>query len=154
VGLAYFVDGKLVYGPYVKNPVKEGGGPKAWFALADAVYADFKARGYRVDEYVCEVPQIYRYSYGDPNDLIQIAAVAAAVGAVFPVREATSYLPREWKKSINKKLHHPRIMKQLDPEEVAAIVEKRKTRAHNVIDAIGIGLFHLERTRVRFAKEL
>jgi hypothetical protein len=152
VGAAYFVGPTLVYANYIQNPVTEGGGPAAWFGMGDAVYHDMKNRGYRVDIYVAEYPQVYRQSKGDPDDLIQIAAVAAACGASFPLERAVGYQPRAWKGQVKKEVHHPRILAQLAEEEKAAILEKRKTYIHNVYDAVGLGLFELERMRVRISK--
>lgn len=149
VGLAYFRDAKLHYAAYIKNPVEEGGGPEAWFGLADAVYFRFKELGYSVETYVLEIPQIYRVSKGDPNDLIQIAGVGAAIGASFPLKRAIGYRPREWKGTVKKEIHHPRILAQLTDEERAVIAEDRKTLIHNVHDAIGLGLFQLESDGLR-----
>jgi hypothetical protein len=81
--------------------------------------------------------------------LIQITAVAAACGAVLPIQECVGYRPREWKGQIKKERHHPMILKRLDSGESRAILEKRKTYVHNVIDAIGIGLYDLDRRGLR-----
>jgi hypothetical protein len=148
VGLAYFVDATLVHANYVPNTV-EGVGPAAWFGMGDAVYHYMKDRGYRVDVYVTEYPQVYKVSPGDPNDLIQIAAVAAACGCSFNLERAVGYRPRAWKGTTPKTRHHPRILAKLSDEEKATIAEKRKTYAHNVYDAIGLGIYELEHTGVR-----
>lgn len=153
VGLSYFdTTGTLQYADYIGNPIKAGRGPESWFALGDAVYTRFKELGYRVDLYVCEVPQVYRFSKGDPNDLIELSAVAAACGASFQLQRVVGYKPREWKGQLQKEVHHPRILGQLSDAEKATIKEKRKTYLHNVIDAIGLGLYELERMRVRLSK--
>lgn len=148
-GVAYFVGPELKWAGYPENPEKKKRGPEAWFAIAEAIYFKFKDLEYRVDEYVCEIPQVYRQSKGDPNDLIEISGVAAAVGALFPCDTVSGYKPREWKGQIKKELHHPRIIAQLSPEEMTRIAEPRKTLLHNVYDAIGIGLYHLDRKGVR-----
>lgn len=149
-GLAYFVEAELVHANYYLNPVRKGGGPEAWFGLGESIFFDFKERGFRVDHYVVEVPQVYRnFTRGDPNDLVEIAAVGAAIGATFPIKKAVGYRPREWKGQIKKEIHHPRILGQLSPAEQANIHEHRKTLRHNVIDAIGLGLYYLERMRIR-----
>lgn len=150
-GIAYFVDGVLVRAYYAENPVESGNGPPAWFALAEKVYFDFKERGHKVDEYVCEVMQVYRQGPGDPNDLIELAGVAGAVGASFPLKPDTAfgYKPRVWKGSSPKWAHQPLILGRLSNTEVEAIEETRKTVVGNAVDAVGIGLYHLERTRVR-----
>jgi hypothetical protein len=155
VGLAYFVGPRLVYANYVANPVTSGGGPAAWFAMADAVYSDLKVREYRVDHYVVELMQIYGgRGPGDPNDLLELAGVGSAIGAALPIKRATGWRPRTWKGQIPKAVHHPLILAQLEPDEVAAIVEKRKTYVEHVVDAIGIGLYQLERDSLRFKKRV
>lgn len=152
VGAAYFRGPTLIYADYIKNPVESGSGPESWFGLSEAVFFKFKDLGYQVDTYVCEIPQVYKFSPGDPADLIEIAAVAAAVGAMFPVQKAYGYQPRVWKGQLKKEVHHPRILAQLSPSELEAMVEKRKSYAHNMYDAIGLGLYALERLRVRMSK--
>lgn len=152
VGLAYFVGPKLEYANYVANPVESGGGPEAWYGMADAVYDDMKTREYRVDHYVVELMQIYVKSRGDPNPLLDLAGVGAAIGAVFPLQRATGWHPRTWKGQAKKVAHHPIILGQLSDEEKAAIAEKRKTYQEHVIDAIGIGLYQLARDGVRFRR--
>lgn len=145
VGLAVFESRVLTYANYIENPVAEGGGPKAWFALGDAVFADLKTRRLRIDVYVTEYPQVYRQSRGDPNDLIEITGVAAACGASLPIQACYGYLPRQWKGQLKKEVHHPLILAKLTETERAAILETRKTYIHNVIDAVGIGLHALKR---------
>lgn len=152
LGAAYFIGPTLVYANYISNPVLKGDGPTAWFALADAVYDDFKTRGYRVDTYVVELMQIYFGNRGgNPNDLLELAGVGGAVGAVFPIQRAAGYRPREWKGTLKKEVHHPRILAELSDAEKAAIAEPRKSYVGHVIDAIGLGLYQLERDRVRIA---
>jgi hypothetical protein len=146
IGVAYFDSGVLRYANYLKNPVLEGDGPEAWFGMADAVYAELKSREMRVDAYACEYPQIYRVSKGDPNALIPLAAVSAACGAVLPIQKCVGFLPRQWKGQLKKEKHHPMILAALSEAERATILETRKTLVHNVIDAVGIGLFYLERS--------
>lgn len=153
-GLAYFKGPTLTYANFIANPETEGSGPRSWFALADAVYADMKERSYRVDVYVCELMQIYfRPGKGaNPNDLLELAAVSAAIGASFPVKEAYGYYPRSWTGTSPKSVRQPRILAQLSDVERESILEKRKTFLDHAVDAIGIGLYHLERKSIRLVK--
>ncbi len=148
-GIAYFEGPRLVRAYYAKNPLETGDGPAAWYALADAVYTEFKEKGHRVDTYVVELMQIYKFSPGNPNDLLELAGVGAAIGAMFPLQDAFGYRPNVWKGALKKWVHQPRVMGQLSADEVEAIEEHRKTYAEHVVDAVGIGLYHLERERVR-----
>lgn len=155
-GCAYFDGPTLVRAYYAANPLEKGDGPSAWFALADAIYADFKAKGHRVDFYVVELMQVYKFGGGNPADLLELAGVGGAIGAMFPLEPsaAAGYLPRTWKGSVAKHVHQPRVLAQLSDAEIEAIEEHRKTYAEHVVDAIGLGLFHLERTRVRMTSSV
>lgn len=121
-------------------------------------------------ELLTEWPQVYTRdkSKGDPNDLIALAGVCAAVAAVMPGAICTSYRPREWKHTIDGDVMTGRILGKLTDQEIVictanllksdpgvrmgrvkAIFEN--STAHNAVDAIGIGLHHfgrLERQRV------
>lgn len=149
-GIALFSeDGILRHAWYAKNPIRKGNGPESWFALANAVYTDVKQMAFRVDVFVLEVPQIYRVSRGDPNDLIDLAGVGAAIGASLPIQQAVCYKPREWKGTAPKEIHQPRIVAKLSEAEKYFLAATPKSLVHNVVDAVGIGLFYLKEIKVR-----
>lgn len=158
IGAALFAPdtGKLLYAAYLRNPETSGDGAKAWFALADHCYEVLKAKAKElqrpIDVYVVELMmRRYKDIRTDVNDLIQVAAAGAAVGAALPVKAAYSYPASTWKGSVPKKIHNVRILNALSPEE-RAIYDAEPTASslkHNIVDAIGIGLYHLERMRVR-----
>lgn len=84
-----------------------------------------------------------------PDDLIMVEAVgcltAARLGHV-----SRLYPASEWKGSIPKDVHHPRIRAALGPvDEIViatfAAAQAGKTNVKEVWDAIGIGLFSLGR---------
>lgn len=54
--------------------------------------------------------------------------------------------PYEWKGGLTKERHHPRILDALKPAERNLIPRLAEYKLHNVIDAIGIGLYALGRT--------
>ena len=90
---------------------------------------------------IIERPQIYPQSKGDPNDLID---VAITVGLCLTLSQfSTIYRPREWKGQVPKKIHNARALDKLRPGERHILGELVKN--HNVIDAIGIGLYYLGR---------
>ncbi len=93
-----------------------------------------------------EVPQVYRMSPGDPNDLIALASVVGAITHSFDA-PVSMYLPAAWKKQAKKEVVKRWIEKALSPEELARIEMKPKSLAHNVFDAVGIGLHHFGRLR-------
>lgn len=98
-----------------------------------------------------ELPQVYRagLSKGDPNDLIKVAVGVgrwvergAITGAA-----VTLVKPAEWKGQIPKDIHHKRITSLLTPLEFSRIPAMSKDKAHNALDAMGLGLWTLKRLR-------
>lgn len=105
-----------------------------------------------------ERPKIYPNSKAPPSDIITLAIRAGE--AIGPYRypppgtepaKVTYYEPWEWKGSVAKNVHHSRLWAVLGPEEKAIVHEAAlgmaPSKRHNLMDAIGIGLFALGRTR-------
>ncbi|MEO9195847.1 MAG: hypothetical protein ABI445_19510 [Polyangia bacterium] len=154
-GVAIFNDAKLVSAAYVKNPRLAGGGPDACVDMAREVYAHFAATFggpfWSVDLAV-EWPRVYASriragsSKGDPNDLLALCGVDAAVALILEPDETTAYAPSDWKGQLEKDTCHARIRSRLSPAELAVFESVRpKSLAHNAWDAVGIGLHHLGR---------
>lgn len=97
--------------------------------------------------------EIMEWRRGDarsqPADLLVVQAVGCLVagGIGGPV---ALYAPSKWKGTIPKEVHHERIRETLGPTERAVLSRaEQRTRASNrkeVLDAVGIGLYHLKRT--------
>lgn len=104
---------------------------------------------FRGGQLVIEIPQVYRASKskGDPNDLIKVAVQAGQWIERARLYGASVYrqLPQEWKGQVPKETHHKRILAVLNPTELARLPKLPKSDAHNMLDAIGLGLFHLGR---------
>lgn len=93
---------------------------------------------------VVEKPQVYRKSPGDRNDLIDLAVAAGMLGGRFKNRKYV--LPREWKGNVPKEIMNDRVLTKLTEDEKSKIeYPKRKSLSHNVLDAVGIGLWALKR---------
>lgn len=111
---------------------------------------------------VVECPQVYPGDRKiDPNDLIVLARrvgrieeQAARAGIACQV-----VLPREWKGQTPKETHGPRILRALSDHERGIYMaacepfvkrqrKKREIPEHNILDAIGIGLWALGRMAV------
>lgn len=101
-------------------------------------------------EVLIELPQVYQAAHwkGDPNDLINLATVVGQIKwAMHNARHVKTVLPHDWKGTVPKSVMGARITERLDDDE------ERIFRAcpcgtavrHNVIDAIGIGLWALGR---------
>lgn len=105
------------------------------------------------DEVAVEWPQIYTRdkSEGDPNDLLPLAGVCAAVVQSFALTaSSTCYTPRDWKGTIDGDAMTVRLERRLvDSGEAAFVLEHAETYRHNAVDAYGIGLHHLGRLKPR-----
>lgn len=103
--------------------------------------------------FVLEQPTVYPGAReNDPNDLISIATEGGLfVGAVRGGRAGPTVLvaPRTWKGGVPKDIHQRRILAKLTAPEVArleaALVNVLPTLRHNVVDAVGIGLWAVGR---------
>ena len=98
------------------------------------------------DTLIIELPQVYMgsKSKGSPNDLIK---VAFAAGQTVMGRVYETVSPRQWKGTIKKEAMLKRILSRLDDRELSLLkgLGLPKTVEHNVIDAVGIGLWKLGR---------
>jgi hypothetical protein len=101
-----------------------------------------------------------------PKVLIDLAWNGALVAAALRPSELVTYTPTEWKGSVSKPVHHLRIWAELSEFERKAFPADTEERirkgaeatarnagkltayafeAHNLLDAAGLGLFHLGR---------
>ncbi len=138
----------------VHNPAKTGNGPAAWVEMGQAVARalDASTGAQCIGQLVIEGQKVYQASRqgrtvgADPNDLIELSGVcgvlAVTVGEVAEVRRV---MPSDWKGTTDKTICQLRVNKRLSDSEQLAILwpgaaGKDSALAHNVYDAIGIGL--------------
>ncbi len=152
-------DPKLARAAYVPNPFKMGKGPDSWLAMARAVQKWLPIPATDIDSLVIEGQHIYGATKmgasagADPNDLLELAGVAGCLYAILDPKVRQRVEPREWKGQISKVICQLRVNKRLSPEEAARIVlpptrgDRPSELAHNVYDAIGIGLWAVGRWR-------
>lgn len=149
-GCALFKNGVLVDAAYIVNRVKTGNKADEAVEMALNVANHFVGD---VSELVVEWPQIYatRIRRGetkeDPNNLLALCGVDAALAALLAV-QTTSVSPAEWKGQMKKEACHLRIETRLSDAEqkiVDAAAREAGALAHNMLDAVGIGLFRLGR---------
>jgi hypothetical protein len=101
------------------------------------------------NELVIEQPRAYPIgkSRARPNDIIQLALTAGQISEHY--RPVTWIPPHAWKGQVPDEILYDRIRKRLDKREADLLDLVLKGIAkgyhHNVLDAIGIGLFHLGR---------
>lgn len=109
---------------------------------------------------IFEKPQIYSWSKakGDPNQLLGLAGVGAAVAMHYSARSAPSLFrilsptPAEWcgqipkatKGSAKESPRAKRILSRLKPGELALVPNQ-----HDVLDAVGLGLHALGRLGIK-----
>ena len=100
---------------------------------------------------VVEVPQVYAgpRAKGDPNDLIQVAVCAGWVIGQYTGADLRAVKPSEWKGQEPKDITEKRVLESLSSFENSVLEAERakvkKSVAHNMVDAVGIGLWALRR---------
>ena len=156
-GLALFVNGQLVAAEVVTQTPRGKTANRACDSSEMACRCVVAVAGMmrelggagQVDRLLCEWPQIYQRSAGrskgDPNDLLPLAGVCAAICALLSPHgpEVISLNPAEWKGQVDGDVMTARILAKLGEAERAIL--PRGALAHNAIDAAGLGLFHLGR---------
>lgn len=109
--------------------------------------------------FLVEIPRSYPQpkSKADPNDLIRTGIRAGEFKTLFRyTMELEEVEPRRWKGNVPKpeKASEPYLIEEwvvsrLDEEELCLLYQSKSARArglnHNVIDAIGMGLWRLGR---------
>lgn len=96
------------------------------------------------DELAIERMRMQPGPLAQQNDVLDVAQSAGWVArsAECPV---TWYAPHQWKGSVPKTTHQEKIKACLDFREKALIEHLPKTKLKHILDAVGIGLFHLNR---------
>lgn len=132
----------LVEASLVKGSAKAVG-PEAWLQMGNAV-AEYLT-SWPIANVLVEFPQVYARtkSRGDPNDLLQIAAIVGIIATKIKTIEITR--PYEWKGQIPKKVMQKRLENRLSLAEKARIKECPMSLRHNIWDAVGLGLCKFDR---------
>lgn len=148
-GVAFWRGGTLLRAGLAKSEAPASArDAAAWAGMIDGA-SKWIARNWTEwdeQEYAIELPQVYdrSRSKGDPNDLIQIAAVVGEMSR-FGAGQRTIYRPREWKSTVKKEVMCRRVEGRLSVEERARVELPARSLQHNVWDAVGVGLHHLGR---------
>lgn len=121
-----------------------------WTLTADSIW--MSAKQYPISHVVVERMQVYADMPIPAKDLITLSLMAGRVTGYFPNTPITEYEPRQWKKQTEKKIKTQRIIDELTPIERSRAVAPKKRLAHNMWDAVGIGLYHLRKERRARAK--
>lgn len=144
-GASAWADGTFIWAKLIKGskaPVPE--------CYTDMVKAIVKSCGKDFDEVVIEQPQVYKEKFqkGRQKDIVNLAGLVGALAVAFSECRVTYYLPREWKGQCPKHVTQHRVLKRLKEGDIKKIKLVSETLNHNIYDAIGIGLHHLN-TRKR-----
>lgn len=140
LGWAIFVDDLLFKAGILEN---------ASHQLA-TIYLRELFRGWKPFRAAIEVPQVYQQKLwkGDPNDLIDVAVIAGiAVAALAPWCAPELVRPHAWKGNAPKAVGNKQTLARMDECEkiVLRASGATKSKEHNVLDAIGLGLWKLGR---------
>lgn len=131
-GLAVFVHGRL---------------DNAWLVHGDQ--ADVQLRGFEDEHVVCEIPQVYPGSPVSTQSLITLMSRAGYLAGFLRPSQLTLVKPSQWKGQIPKDIHHKQILEQLEVGELLVLdqclTNIPKSKHHNVYDAVGLGLWYLQR---------
>lgn len=138
-GVALLRAGNVPLAGLVKNPEREARGPMAHLKMAEAVSKQLRAWGVPFADMslAIEYPRIYPHSdqqKGDLNDIVELGGVVSAIVSWLAVEDVQVFYPQDWKAQVPKKVMTERIKKRAPWCE---------SKDHNVLDAVGIGLFAL-----------
>ncbi len=97
------------------------------------------------DVLVIEKPQVYNSGRARRSDIVDLAISAGRVARMFATPTEVWYTPAQWKGQIAKKPHHARIRARLDEKELALLDKRPQKELVHILDAVGLGLFHLGR---------
>ena len=91
---------------------------------------------------VCvEVPVKYNTRRSTHKDITTLLQVVADIRGAYPPERFFGVTPFAWKGNTPKGIQASRILSAISKAEHAAVTWPKKSQAHNVIDAIGIGLW-------------
>ena len=115
-------------------------GEKWWLTLASLPEV-------RPDVLYIEDQQIYSTSKINAHSLLAVARVTGAIIYHYKAPSTVLVLPRVWKGQVPKKICSERTLNRLNEAEMQAVNSYKQARylEHNMVDAIGIGLWALGR---------
>jgi hypothetical protein len=121
-------------------------------SLADAV-ADVVKKN-RIENRLAlayEMPQVYMSDPGKAKSLFPLALTDGAVAHALRPSEIIEYKPHDWKGSVDPDVMTKKIQTRwmTAADHKAVVMPSAKSLAHNIFDAIGIGIYHLRRLGVR-----
>lgn len=131
-----------------------------WIARKELAACHISTQSTAMPDWSCdcaliEIPQVYPRSPDETeathvakaNDCIQVTRAVGQWEQVCAPQPTWLVLPRTWKKQVDKRVHNARVLDRLSAAELALLTALRlpESKRHNVIDAIGLGLWALGR---------
>ena len=144
-GLSLFTHGTLTHAVLIKSPERSLRGPEAWYQMALAVDSELTRLNATPDVFVTEYPQHYFGKTRNAGDLLELAGVVGAVVGRCWAAKRVGYLPHQWKGNVPADVMLERIESRLAGLEKDAIQKCPKSLRHNILDAVGVGLYCLGR---------
>lgn len=100
---------------------------------------------------VIEAPRWYPHDHSDVNDLLDLSVYVGELKRFYEAMGCVVELvwPRTWKGNVPKKITNRRTVAALSPGELELLPRRprAKDHDHNMIDAVGLGLWKLGRLR-------
>lgn len=146
------------HAPALPHAAEEGDddGPVAWNAVVGAV--ELLTAGQwpdaEPDVVAVERMKVYTRGVGDPRDLLALMAVGGGIFRAFHTARPIAPLPAEYKGQVPRTVYGDRIERRLRTSKDARAgwpavrLPRRKTHLNDVMHAVGMGLFLIERGRV------
>lgn len=154
-GLAVFKDAVLIEAQLVPGSV-DALDHHAWRAMGLSMARALTYHAATPGEerrLVIEFPQIYEaraHSKGPAEDLLQVASVVAAI-TTNTTWTCRLFRPAQWKGQKPKPPMEALTRTRITPFELSKIQLPAKSLAHNVWDAVAMGLWYLDREGLRAA---
>lgn len=148
-GIALFVNERLVVADLLRADNTFTLGKIAWMWWSRE--ADRAGLDLKVDRLVTEAQEVYPgMKTANPNDLLPLAYLCGFLHAKIEAEETLMPRPREWKGSIQKDIFTRRILSRLHKDEIRIVdgVACPKGELHNVVDAVGLGLWSMGAVRL------
>lgn len=136
------------------DPGKRESGVALFSDMGILSYASLVMPGHlpcRASTVVLEVMRVYPEKKVPPNDLIDVATAGAALAGrcVTDDGRIIGVYPRDWKGTMNGDAMTRRIAAYVASEKWDDRIEHAGAKTHNILDAIGIGLWYFRKLNTR-----
>lgn len=97
------------------------------------------------DQLVIEKPRFRPQGRERKEDVMDLGISAGRIAEKFQCKSEVWVDPVTWKGTLSKAIHHPRILRALSETELAVLCGHSKGDLKHIMDAVGLGLWHLRR---------